>query len=206
MKILIVDDHALFRSGLVHLLQSFEPSPEVVDTGDLVGAQEILLSDAPADLVLLDLKLQVSSGVESLLLLRQQFPDIAVVVLSGETDPVVIHSCIQNGAMGYISKAATHEELLSAITLIVAGGVYLPKEITRVQATSDYTGSAGEQDVLAKLSERQREVLTYVIQGKPNKTISEKLNISQNTVKAHLSGIFKLLGASNRTEAVYIAV
>ena len=205
MRLLIVDDHTLFRSGMVHLLQSFDPPPEVLEAEDLRGAEALLNSDSNFDLVLLDLNLTDSDGIEALLALRGQVPDTALVILSGEQDPDVIHSCIDNGAMGFISKAATHDELLSAIKLIVAGGVYLPREITSAYRNGQPKVEKSDVALLASLSDRQREVLAYLLQGKPNKTISEKMNISQNTVKAHLSGIFKTLGAKNRTEAVYFA-
>ncbi len=190
---------------MVHLLQSFDPPPEVLEAEDLRGAEALLNSDSNFDLVLLDLNLTDSNGIEALLALRRQVPDTALVILSGEQDPDVIHSCIDNGAMGFISKAATHDELLSAIKLIVAGGVYLPREITSAYRNGQPKVEKSDVALLVSLSDRQREVLALLVQGKPNKTISEKMNISQNTVKAHLSGIFKTLGAKNRTEAVYFA-
>lgn len=207
MKILIVDDHTLFRVGMVHLLQSFDPPPEVIESKDLQGAIETLLVDSSIDMVLLDLRLCDSSGVCSLLTVRKHVPATSVVVLSGEYDPEVIHACIDAGAMGFISKSATHDELLDAISLIVAGGVYLPKAVTGAHLGVNQIVGRSDDDMalLASLSNRQREVLSFLIQGKPNKIISENLNISQNTVKAHLSGIFKTLGARNRTEAVYFA-
>jgi DNA-binding NarL/FixJ family response regulator len=195
MKILIVDDHTLFRTGMVHLLQSYAPPPEVVESESLQSAIHLLVADSSIDMVLLDLSLHDSNGVDSLLRMREHVPETSVVILSGEHDPEVIRACIDLGAMGFISKAATHDEMLNAINLIVAGS------FTRVTQSVE----SKDEALLASLSDRQREVLTYLIQGKPNKTISEILNISQNTVKAHLSGIFKILGARNRTEAVYFA-
>lgn len=205
MKILIVDDHTLFRSGMVHLLQSLTPQPDVIESHDLGNAEETLSQAHDIDMVLLDLKLHDAVGVDSLLKLRKISPETPIVVLSGEQSPDVIHRCIDNGAMGFITKAATHDELLSAIRLIVAGGVYLPKT---VMVSAIYGRPASERSdvaLLASLSDRQREVLAYLLQGKPNKTISNNMNISQNTVKAHLSAIYKTLGARNRTEAVYFA-
>lgn len=205
MKILIVDDHTLFRSGMVHLLQGLAPSPDVIESEDLGSAISLLAERSDIDLVLLDLKLQDAVGVDSLLTLRRESPDSTIVVLSGEQDPAVIHRCIDNGAMGYISKAATHEELLGAIRLIVSGGVYLPREAMLSGMHQRSNSERSDVALLASLSDRQREVLAYLLQGKPNKTISNNMDISQNTVKAHLSAIFRTLGARNRTEAVYFA-
>lgn len=205
MKILIVDDHTLFRTGMTLLLESMIPTPVVVESEDLQGAIKLLEADSCIDLVLLDLSLRNSSGIDSLIGLRQHAPLTSMVVLSGEQDPDVIRACIDSGAMGFVSKAATHDELLNAINLIVAGGVYLPQGVSSVTSMAASPVERSEKALLASLSDRQREVLSYLIQGKPNKIISQILNISENTVKAHLSGIFKTLGAKNRTEAVYFA-
>ncbi len=205
MKILIVDDHTLFRSGMVHLLQSLTPPPDVIESHDLGNACEIMGVPHVIDMVLLDLKLHDAVGVDSLLKLRKLSPETPIVVLSGEENPDVIHRCIDNGAMGFITKAATHDELLGAIRLIVAGGVYLPRAVMVSAIHGRPASERSDVALLASLSDRQREVLAYLLQGKPNKTISNNMNISQNTVKAHLSAIYKTLGARNRTEAVYFA-
>lgn len=205
MKILIVDDHALFRSGMVHLLKALRPWPEVIESENLADAETTIAHDAAIDMVLLDLQLGDVEGVDSLVRLRSWQPDIPIVVLSGEQDPGVIYQCIDKGAMGFISKSSTHEELLAAIQIIVAGRIYLPPEIKAREYLGRPGGMPDDADLLASLSDRQRQVLGFLLQGKPNKTISTKLNISENTVKAHLSAIFRILGARNRTEAVYFA-
>ena len=108
--------------------------------------------------------------------------------------------------MGFITKCSTHDELLGAIRLIVAGGIYLPAAVRDGQhAPADHGSRPSDIALLTSLSKRQREVLTLLLQGKPNKTISTQMDISQNTVKAHLTAIFRVLGARNRTEAVYFA-
>ncbi|MFK8079711.1 MAG: response regulator [Granulosicoccus sp.] len=205
MKLLIVDDHTLFRSGLAHLLQSLSPQPVVIESADLSTAMQLLGEHHDLDLVLLDLNLTDAVGVDSLLTLRKHSPEIPIIILSGEQDPQVIRGCIDNGAMGFITKSATHDELLSAIRLILKGGIYLPRDVTRHSAHGNLQPERSDVALLASLSDRQREVLTYLLQGKPNKTISSNMAISENTVKAHLSAIFRTLGARNRTEAVYFA-
>lgn len=205
MKLLIVDDHTLFRNGLTHLLQCLNPAPTVVESKDLGTALQQVDEHDDLELILLDLNLEDTVGVDSLLNLRKHSPDIPIIVLSGEENPDVIRRCIDQGAMGFITKSATHDELLSAIQLILAGGVYLPRDTMINSALSRTPQEPSDVALLASLSARQREVLTYLLQGKPNKTISSKMAISENTVKAHLSGIFRALGARNRTEAVYFA-
>lgn len=190
---------------MVHLLQSLSPTPEVLESEDLSSATNLLAERQDIDLVLLDLRLDDAVGVDSLLTLRKEAPNTTIVVLSGEQDPGVIHRCIDGGAMGFITKSSTHDELLNAIRLIVAGGVYLPRDAMINAAHIRAKGERSDVALLASLSDRQREVLAYLLQGKPNKTISNNMDISQNTVKAHLSAIFRTLGARNRTEAVYFA-
>lgn len=206
MKILIIDDHTLFRSGMVHLLENLQPPPHIVESHSLKSAQEYLLGGVDVDLVLLDLRLGDTVGLDGLTALRKDIPDIPIIVLSAELDPQVIHRCIELGAMGFITKCSTHDELLDAIRLIAAGGIYLPASVRDSRHVPANHGSRpSDIALLASLSKRQREVLKLLLQGKPNKTISSLMDISQNTVKAHLSAIFRALGARNRTEAVYFA-
>ena len=206
MKILIIDDHTLFRSGMVHLLEDLQPQPQIVESPSLKNAQEYLLGGQEVDLVLLDLRLGDTVGLDGLTALRKDIPDTPIIVLSAELDPLVIHRCIELGAMGFITKCSTHDELLGAIRLIVAGGIYLPAAVRDGQhAPADHGSRPSDIALLTSLSKRQREVLTLLLQGKPNKTISTQMDISQNTVKAHLTAIFRVLGARNRTEAVYFA-
>ncbi len=205
MKLLIVDDHTLFRNGLAHLLQSLSPPPEVIESESLNTALQLLDAHRDLNLVLLDLKLSDAVGVDSLLTLRKHSPDIPIIVLSGEEDPSVIRLCIDRGAMGFITKSATHDELLKAIRLILSGGIYLPRGVMQNAVHGQSPEARSDVALLASLSDRQREVLAYLLQGKPNKTISSNMDISENTVKAHLSAIFRTLGARNRTEAVYFA-
>ena len=206
MKILIIDDHTLFRSGMVHLLEDLQPQPQIVESHSLKNAQEYLLGGQEVDLVLLDLRLGDTVGLDGLTALRKDIPDTPIIVLSAELDPLVIHRCIELGAMGFITKCSTHDELLGAIRLIVAGGIYLPAAVRDGQhAPANHGSRPSDIALLTSLSKRQREVLTLLLQGKPNKTISTQMDISQNTVKAHLTAIFRVLGARNRTEAVYFA-
>ncbi len=206
MKILIIDDHTLFRSGMVHLLEDLQPQPQIVESHSLKNAQEYLLGGLNVDLVLLDLRLGDTVGLDGLTALRKDIPDTPIIVLSAELDPLVIHRCIELGAMGFITKCSTHDELLGAIRLIIAGGIYLPAAVRDSQhAPANHGSRPSDIALLTSLSKRQREVLTLLVQGKPNKSISTQMDISQNTVKAHLTAIFRVLGARNRTEAVYFA-
>jgi len=205
VKILIMDDETLFRSGLSYLLASLDPKPELVETCDLAGAQRALRTTA-IELVILDVRSGDTNGSGTLEQLRLEFPLVPLMVLSSERDPTVIHRCIEHGAMGFVTKHASHSELLGAIRLVIAGGLYLPRELLPgIGASSPEEHHPTEVAILAQLSERQREVLDLLLQGLPNKRISSELAISQNTVKSHVSAIFRALGARNRTEAVFMA-
>ena len=205
MHILLVDDHTLFREGMRFLLQGLAEIIMITESDSSESALEFLNGQPdPLDFILLDLNMGTTNGIESLEQVRSVAPEVPIIVLSAEQDAVVIRQCIDAGAMGFISKTSSHAELLAAIQLILAGGIYLPRDVTLGHST-DRQSLKPESDILAGLSNRQREVLRYLLQGKPNKTISNEMNISLNTIKTHLSAIFRELGARNRTEAVYFA-
>ena len=206
MKILLLDDHTLFREGMKLLLGGLDQDLTLHDVENIQAAEQLLETNT-YDLMLLDLNLAESIGLKTLERVKSKLNSTPIIVLSAENDPPTIYQAIEDGAMGFITKCATHQELLAAIKLILAGGIFLPREVTSVNAVNAGRPPVGasESEILNALSDRQREVLKYLLQGKPNKTISASLHISENTVKAHLSAIFRALGARNRTEAVYFA-
>lgn len=206
MKILILDDHTLFREGMKLLLSGLHEDLVIHESENMQVALASIEANS-YDLVLLDLNLADTSGLDTLQTVQRKLAGTPIIVLSAEQDPPIIYQAIEEGAMGFITKCATHQELLAAIKLILAGGIFLPREVTALPTVSGTKAKVGatEQEILSALSDRQREVLKYLLQGKPNKTISANLHISENTVKAHLSAIFRALGARNRTEAVYFA-
>lgn len=206
MRVLILDDHTLFREGLKLLINGLH-SDLITDEADTIAGTIALVEQHKYDLILLDLNLAEMTGIDTLDALKAEVENTPVVVVSAEQDPPTIYKAIEHGAMGYITKCTSHKELLAAIKLILAGGIFLPREVTLAPAemAAKVTAQTSEKEVLSTLSERQRDVLKFLLQGKPNKTISHNLEISENTVKAHLSAIYRALGARNRTEAVYFA-
>jgi len=205
MRILIVDDHALFRQGLRFLLRDLDAELEISEAGDC--AQALGLGAQPFDVVLLDLHMPGVAGLAALEAMRQAFEASRIVVLSGEEDPRQIRRAIDAGAVGFIPKSATPEVLLGALRLVLADGIYLPTVALRgVDERSAVESSVMTNDRLREaLSERQVDVLQKAVQGKANKVIARELGISEGTVKAHLSAAFRALGVHNRTEAVYAA-
>jgi len=207
LKLLLIDDHALFRSGLKLLLRELPGEIECFEAGSPVDA--LAFADKGTDLILLDLSMPGSHGTSALERVREAFVDVPIVVISSEDDPTLIRQVIDLGASGFVPKSSTHRILISALQLILAGGVYLPMhvlsrsaslvpELTAVESTDSDLPVHG-------MTERQYEVLLKAVRGQSNKTIARSLLLSEGTVKAHLSAAFRILGVSNRTEAVYAA-
>jgi DNA-binding NarL/FixJ family response regulator len=207
MKVLLVDDHDLFRCGLRLLLADLSADLQFVEAPSFAEA----LADPDArsvDLVLADLHLPGSNGLDGLRRLREQLPGATLVVLSGENDPARIHACIEAGAAGFIPKASTHAVMMAALRLVLAGGVYLPAHALHDPKTGQARALGRAESTspnLQTLSTRQLDALRLAIQGKPNKLIARELSIAEATVKSHLSAAFRALGVRNRTEAVFAA-
>jgi DNA-binding NarL/FixJ family response regulator len=208
VKILLIDDHALFREGLKFLLRSLDAALEVHEAGNCAQALEHAAA-GNYELVLLDLKMPGVAGLDALAALREALPDSPLVVLSGEDNPGVVRAAIERGAMGFIPKSSTPEVLLHALRLVLASGVYLPPMVLDAAGPAPSASAASQatadQTTLPGLTPRQMDILRFVIQGKPNKIIARELDISEGTVKSHLSSVLHALGTRNRTEAVYAA-
>lgn len=206
MNLLLVDDHALFREGLKFLLRGLDKEL-VIDEAESCAAATERQGGFPYDLILLDLNLPKLGGLDALAAIRAAFPGTPIVVLSGEDDPRMIRATIEHGAMGFVPKSSTPEILIGALRLILAHGVYLPLSALDSDAQTPVAPEAkvNPDAVLRNLSTRQVEVLRCVIKGQPNKLIARNLALSESTIKAHLSAVFRALGAHNRTEAVYAA-
>ncbi len=206
VHLLLIDDHALFREGLKFLLRGLDEQV-VIDEAESCAAVMSRPGPIPYDLVLLDLNLPELHGLEALAMIRSAFPQTPVVVLSGEDDPRVIRATIEHGAMGFVPKSSTPEILIQALRLILAHGVYLPLSALDSDEARPLPpeANASPDALLRNLTSRQVEVLRCVIQGQPNKLIARHLALSESTIKAHLSAVFRALGAHNRTEAVYAA-
>lgn len=208
VRILLVDDHDLFREGLKYLLPVLDDKVQYFEAGSLDAALAFADDEAPIDLVLLDYYMPGVDGPEALLKCRERFEAASLVVVSGEEDARIIRAVIEQGASGFIPKSSSREELISALKLVLAGGTYLPRTalnpLQQIQhGHSQALNSSG--DMPMRLSRRQFEVLMKAVQGKSNKLIAKELDISDHTVKAHLSVAFRTLGVQNRTEAVYAA-
>ncbi|MBB5017956.1 DNA-binding NarL/FixJ family response regulator [Chitinivorax tropicus] len=210
MKILVIDDHHLFREGLRYMLQSLDQQVSVTQCGSVEEAEQLASERQDIDVILLDMRLPGKCEIDAVDAVHMAYPDARLVVLSGETSPDLVNMAIGAGAMGYIPKTTSPDVMLSALRLILANGIYLPADILLAARVSQPVAEVIEHEVdencsLDELSDRQREVLRLLIHGAPNKRIATELDIGEATVKSHLTAVFKALGARNRTEAVYAA-
>jgi two-component system nitrate/nitrite response regulator NarL len=202
--ILVVDDHALLRGGMRFLLRSLDAGLEMDEAGDCAQALQRVASQR-YDLVLLDLKMPGLDGLDALDALRDAAPEMPLVVISGEDDPRVVRAAIERGAMGFIPKTSTPEVLVQALRLVLAHGVYLPPAVLDSVRTVPPAQTDSGEMLIPGLTPRQMDVLRCVIRGLPNKIIARELDVSEGTVKAHLTLVLRALGAHSRTEAVYAA-
>ena len=202
MKILIVDDHALFREGLVLLLEALG-QPQTLQAENADAALRQVAAHPQLDLVLLDLVMPGPGGIELLPEIKRLVPAAPVVILSGDESHRTITGAIEKGASGYIPKTSTAEVMRGALRLILGGGIYVPPIVLRdeVRAPEVPQKRAAKPEDLG-ITPRQVEVLDFLLAGMPTKVIASRLGVSDSTVKAHTMAIFRTLKVRNRTEAV----
>lgn len=209
MRFLIVDDHPLVREALASVLMQLRPGSDIQQTGTSKDALSILRSGASFDLVLLDLRLPDGSGLALLASIGEVSIGTAVVVLSGDLDRTTVQQALAAGAVGCIPKSEPREVLAGALSLVLAGGTYVPPLAVAGTAPSlsalrgQQRGPGGmSSPAELGLTERQLDVLALLMQGKNNKLICRALGLAEPTVKNHVSAILRALGVDSRTEAV----
>lgn len=202
MKLLIVDDHAVLREGLAALLQQIGPDTIVVQAREASEAIALLGGNPDLDVILLDLNMPGMKGLDALSEFGRTRPDIPVIVLSSSEDPLDVRKALAAGALGYVPKSASQRVLLSAIELVMKGELYVPPLVLEgsrgiAQSVGQKRGNRPEHALTA----RQVEILKCLSEGAPNKSIAKALGLSEKTVKAHITAIFKTLNVENRTQA-----
>ena len=216
MKVLIADDHRLIIEGVKIKLAELDPGIETVVAMNLDELDRSVAAHADTlDLALVDITMPGTQGHQHVAKLRAQAPALPVIVLSGSEDAELMRSLIDLGVLGFSPKAYSPDVMLSAIRLVLAGGIYIPPLLlTNAQAQGwqpaatpapppPVADPARSVDGLRKLlTERQIDVMRLLSQGKPNKLIARELGISEGTVKIHLAAIFRALNVRNRVEAV----
>ncbi|HEY9224491.1 MAG TPA: response regulator transcription factor [Variovorax sp.] len=196
-RILLIDDHALFRCGLHMVLAAGIPGLEVAEAASLEEAMHCAMA-SPA-LVLLDVHLQGLNGIEGIALIKRKWPGAAVIMLSSQAEPQTIALALERGAATFVSKAATADAILGVIDQVRRG---LP--LTSAAGPTAHTPDTGAPDT-QRLTPRQCEVLDLMCQGLSNKVIGRRLDLSENTVRGHVQAILAALQVSSRSEAGFAA-
>ncbi len=206
IRILIVDDHAVVRTGLRMLIES---QPTLMMAGEAPDRSTALdlATREPLDIILLDLDLGQDNGLDLFPELLTASPSVRVIVLTGVRDPDLHHRAVRLGAMGVVLKEQAAEVLVQAIKKVYAGEAWLDPSLT-ARVLSGMSGSRSAKPVdpelakIATLTDREREVVLLICEGLANKQIGQRLYISETTVRHHLTSIFDKLGVSNRLELV----
>lgn len=194
MKILLVDDHALFRAGLRLLLGTIGHDITILEAATIGEALALAGEHPDLQLCLLDLALKNENGLDALNKIKIAVPNVAVVVISAAEESNTIYACIEAGAMSFIPKSAPPEVLTDALRRVLEGQIYLPSQI----------GSDGNRSaqISPSFSPRQLEVMRGLSRGLPTKLIARELNLSEYTVREYIATIYRILDVHNRTEAV----
>ena len=194
MKMLLVDDHALFRAGLRLLLGTINRDATILEAATIGEALALADEHPDLQLCLLDLALKNENGLDALNKIKIAAPNVAVVVISAAEESNTIYACIDAGAMSFIPKSAPPEVLTEALRRVLEGQIYLPDQI----------GSDGNRSaqISPTFSPRQLEVMRGLSRGLPTKLIARELNLSEYTVREYIATIYRILDVHNRTEAV----
>ncbi len=208
LNVLVADDHALVRTGLIDALSRLDSQLRVYEAADATEVIDRLGAAADLDLILLDLFMPGANGFELLSRVCGVAGSVPVVVLSASDSAAHVQKSLDCGASGYLSKASARDLLISALRLVLAGGVYVPAELTiavcqPAQAPAGHMTQPGTACI--GLTARQQQVLKLLGRGWSNKQIARELGLSDNTVKVHVAGLLRQLRANNRTEAVMLA-
>ena len=188
--ILLIDDHAMFRSGLRMLINTAFPEIKIIDDNSLDEALKRTMDSV--DLIFLDVNLTGDSGIDGIALLKQKWPQAAILMLSAQDDTNTLRRALAQGAAGFISKTEAADSVISTIKLVLSGEF-------SAQAPAVHNG------LNQQLTPRQHEVLALLQEGLSNKLIADKLSLSNNTVRRHVQDILTHFGAASRAEAVYLS-
>lgn len=215
-KIIIIDDHQLFREGVKRILD-FEESFEVLAEGDDGSEALALVEEHKPDVVIMDINMPEVNGVDATSKLVEKYPDTKVIILSIHDDENYVTHALQSGALGYLLKEMDAEELVEAVKVVSKGGSYLHPRVThnliadyRRLSSDDGKGKGFQQTEVVRplhlLTRRECEVLQLLADGKSNRGIGEALYISEKTVKNHVSNILQKMNVNDRTQAVVTAI
>jgi DNA-binding NarL/FixJ family response regulator len=195
MNFLVVDDHAVVRQGVAAVLRGLEPQATVLEAPNCAAALSLATAHPDIALVLMDLMMPDASGLSAVETFLAASPATPLMVISSSEAPSDVRAALALGALGYVAKTANASTLTAAIRLVLNGEIYVPPFMVLADAP---TAGRGPGDTL---TERQQAVLALIREGVSNKVIAHRLGVTEATVKAHLTAIFRALGVSNRAEA-----
>lgn len=199
-RLVIVDDHPLFRGALQQALSAALADASIAEAGSLDELNGVLAADSNVDLVLLDLTMPGVQGLSGLLFLRSQYPEVPVVIVSANEDASTIRRCIEFGASGFVPKSQPVDEIRAAVARVLDGEVWVPADVDLTAGDDKEMSDLLQR--LGSLTPQQVRVLMMLGEGLLNKQIAYKLGVSEATIKAHVSAILQKLGVDSRTQAV----
>lgn len=205
MKLLIVDDHGLVREGLKAIVGQSDLHAQCLEAWDEASIWQQLTQHSDVDLVLLDIQLPGLSGMELLKRIVQERPQLPIIMLSADHDSDTVSQALQFGASGFMPKSSLNQVLISAIRLVLAGGVYIPPEALFKSVPKPAALPAARPAPTLEslgLTGRQVDVLRLLLKGMSNKLISRQIDLAEATVKIHVRGILRSLNVTTRTEAL----
>lgn len=200
-RVLIVDDHPLVRDGLRTVIAVAFDQTELFEAASIAEAAAIIAREGDFDLVMLDLGMPDAQGFSGLAALRDQYPALPIVIVSGAVEPGLVQGAIANGAAGFIPKSLKRSAIVAAVQSVLDGNLYVPPEF----AGADDAEAEAIRTRIESLTPQQKVVLGLVVAGKLNKQIAWELDVSMTTVKAHVSAILAKMNCYSRTQAVIMA-
>ena len=206
LKILIVDDHSLVREGLKAILSLSDLAANFVEAWDAVSGQAQLEKNTDIDLLLLDIQMPGCNGLEFLARTVRQLPHLPVIMLSSDHDSLTVTNALSAGATGFLPKNSLNQVLVSAVKLVLAGGIYIPPEALQRPSTAParplVSGHSPETFESLGLTARQIDVFRLLVLGQSNKQICRQMDVAEATVKIHVRAILRALTVSSRSEAI----
>lgn len=204
LKLLVIEDHALVREGMVQTLLQLADRVEVREAADCETGCTLLDQSDDFDLVLLDLALPGIDGLTCLGLFRQRYPALPVVIVSAYDDTHTVNRALKAGAAGFVPKAYSSDRLLDALHRVLDGAIYVPEQTLPANGGVGLAVPAAKGVMPAEigLTGRQADVLGLMVKGRSNREIADLLGLSEGTVKIHITAIFKALGVTSRTQAL----
>ena len=203
IRVLLVDDHAVVRTGFRLLLQSTGEVSVVAEAESGEAACQ-LYSELEPDVVVMDIAMPGMGGLEALRRMRARHPQVRVLTLSAHDDPMHARRCLQEGALGFLSKRSAPEALVQAVTVVASGRRYLDAALAQKLALAEFDGVS--KSPVERLSEREFEVFVRLAGGATVQRIAQDLKLSSSTVGTHLYNIKQKLGVENQSELTLIAI